>query len=149
MGSPLRNLVRVNPMPAQTTQLSPSSTKPSIWTTTVPAFLSPPLMRELMSLERLPKLTVNTSSGDTAPTNQSDARIATDTKSVLPEKEKSIPPISSSSTEFTPGKTEPASKLEDLRLKSMSSSQKLLPTDGISIKVLATKVECIAKNGET
>merc|ERR1712100_65152 len=128
---------------------SPSSTRLSTWTTTVPAFLSPPPMRELTCSEKLPLHTENTSSGDTAPTNQSDARTPTDTKSVLPMKVRSIPPISSSSTEFTPGKMEHASKSEDPKLKFTSSNQKPLPTDGISIEEDATNQACTAKTGET
>merc|ERR1711998_628797 len=128
---------------------SPSLTTLSIWITTVPALLSPPLTRESRSSEELPLLMENISEMDTAPKLQLDAKIPTDTKSVPQEKVRSIPPISSSSTESTPGETATASKLEDPKLKLPSSNQKPLLVDGISTEEVATNQACTAWNGET
>merc|ERR1711907_187483 len=74
------NLERVIPLLLH----SPSSTRPSIWTTTVPVFLSLPLMKESMSSEEPLLLTENTSEMDIAPKLQSDAKEPMDTKSVPP-----------------------------------------------------------------
>jgi len=146
MVSMLRSTDPVLPMPAQTTQLSPFSTRPSTCNTTVPVLLSLLPMKELRSSEELPLLTDKLSEEVHALKLQSDARDPTDTESALPEKV-SILPISSNSMSDTPGMREDATLHLDPPPRSKSSPELPLPMESKPSKVDA-KVLKNAENGE-